>query len=272
MAERLEYKTESVVRILERCQYHWEQVFFVMLSRQLGAPANSDAMEELALKTPLNLLRKHGDRLDQIEAMLFGVAGMLGKEWKDPYVRQLKIEFDFLRKKYNLPIMPALQWKFMRMRPAHFPTIRIAQLASIVADNPHFTTLLENAISAEEWVKRFLVKPPDEFWDHHYHFAAVTPYASKRLGRNTAQNLVINIVAPIMFVYGKHQGKPEQKERAIALLSELPGEKNAVISGWQECGWMVSDAGRSQALLHLKKQYCDKRRCLHCAIGMKVIK
>lgn len=272
MVERLERKTENILRVLDRNKQDWEQTFFVILGRQLGAPANSDAMEELGVRIPLNLLRKHGDRPDQIEALLFGLAGMLGKEMNIPYVVQLKREFDFLRRKYNLQPMPALQWKFMRMRPAHFPTLRIAQLAQMIAGTTHFISLMENQVGAEDWIHTFSVQPQHEFWNDHYHFTAATPALAKRLGKNTAIALVINVVAPIMFVYGKHQGRSELKERAISLLEELPAEENGIIAGWRKCGWAVSDAGQTQALIHLKKNYCDKRKCLHCAIGMQVVK
>ncbi|MBK9104469.1 MAG: DUF2851 family protein [Saprospiraceae bacterium] len=111
-----------------------------------------------------------------------------------------------------------------------------------------------------------------EFWNTHYHFTATTPAIEKHLGRSTAITLVINVVAPLMFIYGKHQGKPALKEHALRLLESLPAEKNAIITGWKECGWVVQDAGQTQAMLYLRKNYCEKKRCLHCAIGMQVIK
>jgi len=272
MAERLEQKTVSILRILDQCANNWEQTFYTVLSRQLGAPTNSDAMEVLAGGIPLSLLRKHKDRPDQVEAILFGAAGMLGKEINIPYVVHLKKEFDFLAKKYNLRPMPALQWRFMRMRPVHFPTIRIAQMAAMITGTDYFVSYLEQHTTAEDWIKLFSVTPTHEFWDTHYHFATATPPTKKHLGRNTAITLLINVVAPVMFLYGKHQGKTALKDHALRLLEELPPEKNAIITGWKECGWMAADAGQTQAMLYLKKNYCDKRRCLHCAIGMQVVK
>ncbi len=272
MSERLESKTDYICKILERCGNDWEQAFFVVLTRQLGAPANSDAMESLGLKIPLKMLRKHGDRTDQMEAMLFGVAGMLTKEFGSGYPAALKKEFDFLKIKYRLQPMPALRWKFMRMRPVHFPTIRLAQLARIIGGIPQFISLLTELTSPDEWMKRFMVEPVHEYWLDHYHFKNPSPPVNKRLGRDTAVSLLINLVAPFMFVYGKMQGLQSLKERAIQLLSELPAEKNAIIKGWKSCGWPAEDAGQTQAMLHLKKNYCDSRRCLHCAIGLKVMK
>lgn len=272
MAERLEHKSEAILRMLARCVNDWEQTFYALVARQLGAPANSAAMEELGTRVSLSLLRKHKDRPEQIEAILFGAAGMLGKESHEPYSFHLFKEFEFLRKKYQLRPMPALQWKFMRMRPAHFPTIRIAQLAALITSADQFVSMLSDPYSAEDWIRFFSVAPRHAFWNDHYHFSSTTPGLIKRLGKNTAISLVINVVAPVMFVYGKHHGKTQLKERAIALLEELPSEKNAVMTGWAATGWSVDDAGKTQALLHLKKEYCDKRRCLHCAIGMQVIK
>ena len=271
MAERLEHKTTHMLQIFNRCNQHWEQTFFVLLARQLGAPANSNAMEELCLKIPWSIIRKHGDRADQLEAMLFGTAGMLEKDFKEPYVAGLKREFDFLKKKYQLTTMPGLHWKFMRMRPVHFPTIRIAQLAVIIKAFEHFITLLEEMEDAETWIKRFMVKPFDSFWNTHYHFTSISPESVKLLGRNTASVIVINVVAPLMFLYGKVQGRSGMKDHALNLLRQLPPEENGIITGWRKCGWEVEDAGQTQGLLHLKKEFCDKRRCMHCAIGLKVL-
>lgn len=272
MAERLEHKTRQVLRILDRCRQDWEQTFYVMLARQLGSPANGDPMEELALRVPLSLLRKHGDRPDQMESILFGVAGMLQRDLPSPYMTTLRQEYDFLKKKYNLDALQGLHWKFMRMRPAHFPTIRIAQLAVMLSQQPHFITLLEQSLTAAQWIHLFRVSPAHLFWKDHYHFTSSSPKGSKQLGQNTAETLLINVVAPVMFLYGKHQGLPALKDRAIRLLEELPPEKNTIITHWHHCGWMAADAGQSQALLHLKKQYCDHRKCLHCAVGLYVMK
>ncbi|MEP6648083.1 MAG: DUF2851 family protein [Saprospiraceae bacterium] len=271
MSERLEGKTDYILKILEQCDQDWEQAFFVIMARQLGAPANSDSMENLALKTPLKLLRKHSDRTDQIEALLFGIAGMLTKEINAGYPMLLKREFDFLKIKYGLQTMPSLHWKFMRMRPVHFPTIRLAQLAGIISDNTHFITLLSEIKSPVEWINKFMVTPDHEYWNEHYHFKSGSATVVKRLGKDTASALVINLVAPFMFVYGKMHGLQNLKERAVQMLSELPPEKNAIIKGWNETGWVAEDAGQSQALLHLKKKYCDAKRCLHCAVGMRVM-
>lgn len=272
MVERLESKAGMILRILERFQYDWEQVFYIMLARQLGAPANGEAMEELAIRIPLRLLLKHKDRPDQMEALLFGAAGMLEKEIQHPYPVHLKREFEFQALKYHIRPMQALHWKFLRMRPAHFPSLRIAQLSAILIQSDGFVSLIESHPSVDDWIRMFTVSPSDPFWDTHYHFTHEAPRASKRLGKHTAQALLINVVAPLMFIYGKHQGKAALREHAPSMLGQLEPEKNAILSGWKTCGWVARDAGQSQALLHLRKQYCERKRCLHCAIGLQVLK
>lgn len=272
MVERLENKTNYISSIYDRCARDWEQTFFVMLSRHLGAPANSDAMENLALKIPLGILRKHGDRIDQIEAILFGVAGMLDKSIQHVYPIKLKQEFDFLKIKYGLQMIPSLQWKFMRMRPAHFPTIRIAQLAVIISQHHHFISVLNETVGVKKWNEIFSVHPANEFWQDHYHFKSSSPFALKQLGTDTSASLIINLVAPFLFFYGKMQGVESLIGRALSILTSLPPEKNAIIKGWKKYEWYPIDAGQSQAMIHLKKHYCDQRKCLHCAVGMRVLK
>lgn len=272
MAERLEQKTEAVLRILHRCTDNWEQTFYMMMTRQLGAPVNSEAMETLSANIPLSLLRKYMDRQDQMEAILFGAAGMLGRQVNHPYVYQLNREFDFLKNKYGIKPMAALQWKFLRMRPASFPTLRIAQLTSIIVGSDHFVSHLENRMSGAEWVKFFSVAPMHDFWKEHYHFTLASSFSEKPLGKTTSHALVINVVAPFMFVYGKHLGKPHLKDDALMLLEDMSAERNSIITGWNQLGWEASNAGQTQAMLQLKKSYCDHRRCLHCAIGLQVIR
>lgn len=272
MSERLERKTSGIHQIFISCKNDYEQAFFVLLAKHLGSPANSDAMENLGLKTPLTILRKHGDRIDQIESILFGIAGMLGKEINSDYPLKLKREFDFLKQKYGLNVIPALQWKFMRMRPVHFPTVRIAQLSVIISRTEHFIPILNETMTAEKWIGLFMVTPANEYWNTHYHFKSASPFSEKRLGRDTAISLIINVVVPFMFYYGKMQGLNELKEKAIHLLSQLPPEKNSIIKSWQQIGWPAQEAMQTQAMLQLKKEYCDQKRCLHCAIGLQLLK
>jgi hypothetical protein len=130
---------------------------------------------------------------------------------------------------------------------------------------------LEDKEEQDAWIKRFMVQPYHPFWDTHYHFTSQSPVMIKQVGRNTAEVLVINVVAPVMFLYGKLQGRSTMKDAAIRLLQQQPPEKNGIVTQWLKCGWKTEDAGQTQGLLHLKKNYCDQRRCMHCAIGLQVL-
>ena len=272
MTERLQYKTKRIDQIFRRCQCDYEQTFFVLLARQMGAPSNSDPMEELGYKVPLSLLRKHSDRIDQIEAILFGVAGMLSKTIAMDYPDRLCKEFNFLRKKYGLSVIPSLQWRFMRMRPAHFPTVRIAQLSKLISGTMHFVTLLTEVKDAYKWLDLLQVKPHDAFWDDHYHFKSVAPPSIKKLGKGSALAIIINVVAPFMFYYGRKQGVEDLQDRAVQILLSLPREHNSILQNWSAHSLPPQNAGESQALLELKARYCDERRCLQCAFGMHLMK
>lgn len=272
MAARLEARSSAIEPILARTQLDWEQTFFIWLARHIGAPANADALEALATRLPLRVLRKHGDRPDQVEALLFGTAGMLSAEGGDPYVRALTREFSFLRRKYGLRPMEGLAWRFLRMRPPHFPTLRLAQLAAILMGTTSFMELVDQALPLAGWRKVFRKGPAHPFWTTHYHFAESAPASAKILGRGTADSLVLNVVAPIAFLYGRHQGSPVHKDYGAGLWQALPPELHSISRGWAQCGWKARDAGESQALLHLRRHYCAGRRCLRCAVGLYLLR
>ena len=272
MAERLEDKAQAVQSMLDRTRMDWEQTFFVLLARQLGAPTNAAPMELLAERVPLRLLRKHSDRPDLAEALLFGTAGLLSVSPEHPYVRALHGHHLFLRRKYGIKPLQGLQWRFSRMRPPHFPTLRIAQLAAIVSRAESFMEFVEASPPPQSWIDLFRAEPTHDFWKTHFHFTAQSPHGVKRIGRGTAETLLLNVVVPLAFHYGRHQGRTHLKDYAVSLWQALPPEKNNVIRGWHDSGWPARDTAESQALLHLYRQYCAHRRCLQCAIGLFLLR
>jgi len=272
MAERLEAKADTLGRLLDRTRWDWEQVFFVWLARYLGAPTNAEAMEALALRIPLKMLRKHADRQDQAEALLFGTAGMLSADWKDPYPRSLALEFRFLRRKYGIKPMAGSRWRFHRMRPAHFPTLRIAQLAVLVLGEPGLMARLEGLPSIQDWIRYFRSTPAHPYWLGHYHFGKSSPPAPKVIGRSLATGLVVNVVGPMAFAYSRHQGNRAMRDYAIGLWQSLPPERNHILVRWSALGWPARDAAESQALLHLFRAYCTPRQCLRCAVGHALLR
>lgn len=268
---RLERKTEEVLNELEMSNNDWSQVYFMMLAKHIGMKVNSQPFEMLARTLHLNLLSKHIDNPMQIEALLFGSAGMLNKEFKDEYPNALKKEFEFLRNKYNItPIAPS-SWKFMRMRPSNFPTIRIAQLAAYLVKNEglinldfsHFNIgLLRNAFRIQI----------NEYWDNRYQFEKPSVHKPKNFGKSSFYNIVINAVVPFLFAYGDYHKNEQLKEMSLDILSAIPSEKNSIIGYWKKIGVNSDNAFDSQSLLELRNEYCFQKKCLTCNIGVNLLK
>lgn len=271
LVERLEQKTALVEHTLQATGQHWEEAFYRVLARNFGLKVNVEPFEALARALPLRLLAKHQNSLFQMEALLFGQAGLLDEAFEDDYPRALAKEYRFLQHKYDLTAIPASSWKFFRLRPAGFPTVRLAQFAALM----HRSTLLFSAVLAARSMREiehmFGVEPGD-YWRTHFRFDKSTAPRAKPLGREFVHLLLINTVAPFLFHYGRTKGMPEQQDTALQLLEALPPEANTVVDDWAELGQTASNAARSQALLHLKSHYCDAKRCLECAIGTAILR
>lgn len=271
MVERLETKTRWINQLLQRSQNHWEETFYQVLARTFGLKVNAQPFELLAQSLPLNTLSKHKNNLFQIEALLFGQAGLLNKPFIDEYPNRLKKEFLFLQKKYALSPLKGEIWKFMRMRPANFPTIRIAQWASLIYQSVHLLSKALAAQNVSELENMFEVKLSN-YWHIHYIFDKASLKRRKSLGQSTIHLLIINAIVPFLFFYGMQKGAPQYKERAISFLEALKPEKNSIISEWNSIGFKASSASQTQALLQLKSNYCDQKKCLQCAIGNAILK
>lgn len=270
--ERLEQKTHKIQNDLEKQIWNWEEVFYQYLARTLGMNVNGDAMQLLATYTPLNLLHKHGDNLFQIEAILLGQSGLLDAAFIDDYPIRLKKEYHYWKNTYELESIPAAIWKFMRLRPANFPTIRIAQLAMLVFKSHHLFSKMLAAQSAKELINMFQVKVSN-YWHNHYVFdKAAAKGQVKSLGQQVILNLIINTIIPFIFLYGRHKQIPWMEDRAIEFLTQLAPETNQVIRQWATLGIPAQHAGDSQALLQLYNHYCSYKKCLHCHFGHALMK
>jgi hypothetical protein len=266
LVERLERKTTLVKQLLEKNKRDWSQAFFVHLSSSLGLKTNHLAFEMLAKSLSVYDLAKIKSNLFQLEAVLFGQSGLLAKAEKSDYASALKREYAYLKKTMHLkPLNPEI-WKFMQMRPTAFPTIRIAQLAYLIHNSSAlFSALME--FDKVKDIRNALDAKASEFWDTHYHFNKTSPKRQKKLGMMAIDRMIINTVAPFFFVYGNETMNDNLKDKALKLLLILSKEKNTVIDKWISLGIVVSNAFDSQALLELKSNYCDKKRCLECRLG-----
>jgi len=268
--ERLLERNTSIRQMLHYTKWDWEEVFSQLLASALGLKVNAYAFELLAKSVPLKILLQHRSNLSIIEALLFGQAGLLNDDMKETYPQQLLQTYRFYQNKYNLKPLQSGIWKFLRMRPVNFPTIRISQLAAMIhAETIFFDDQLITR-SLSDWMKRVQVTA-SSYWDTHYTFDKISVKQVKILGKMSASLLVINAVIPFLFCYGREKNRPLYLEKAIALLEEIPGEKSSLITNWKEIGMPVENALNTQALKQLKSAYCDKKRCLDCRIGARLL-
>ncbi len=271
LAERLERKSDYIEAFLQSSNGNWETAFYYALARNFGFNVNSEPFEQLARSIPLDVLAKNRDSLFKIEALLFGQSGMLNSRLKDDYSQKLIAEYEFLRKKYNLESIAAYQWKFMRLRPGNFPSIRIAQFAQLIFKSTH---LLSKIVKTEKLsqLKEFFQLEASEYWTEHYSFGKKSKSKVKRMGESSFDLILINTLVPFLFVYANHQKDGELRERALNFLSQTKAEQNSIVKRYKETGITANNAAQSQSLLTLKEDYCKYLKCLDCAIGNRLIR
>lgn len=269
--ERLEDKTGGFNNTYLECNKDWHQTFQQQLFTSFGLKSNTLPFAMLSRALPHNILIKHYDNLLQLEALLFGQAGFLEDSSIDEYHSMLKGEYSFLKQKYELLAMDKSLWKFMRMRPANFPTIRISQLAKLIHKHNNLISFTLNARSLAEVEQLFDINT-SPYWDTHYTFGNESSRRSKKLGTATKHNILINTIIPFLFFYAKERGKAEIQEKALRFLEDLPAENNNIIKEWAKYGIGSKSAFDSQALIQLMNKYCKNRRCLHCQFGSKVLR
>lgn len=269
--ERFEEKTEAVRERLQHADGNWEDAFFVTLARNFGFGLNGDAFETWARHIPLRAVDKHRNDLFQIEAIFFGQAGLLQEPQADPYYQRLQKEYAYLQHKFELTPIDPHRWRFLRLRPNNFPHVRIAQLACLYHRSYGLLSQVLEAESLAE-VRTLLKGGTSDYWLTHYTFAAAAPSRPKTLSPTTLDLLLINTVVPFLYAYGKHKDNEALCARASRFLEELKPENNHIIRLWSECGLTAAHAGDSQALIQLKKNYCDRKKCLYCRIGYEYLK
>lgn len=266
--ERLHGKVERIHQLLDSFNGSWEDVCYVTLARNFGFGINNDAFERQARRTPLRLLGKHSDSVLQIEALLFGQAGMLDaqKPGMDSYYNQLCTEYAFLSNKFQLTPMEKESWKLFRIRPQNFPYRRIAMLAQFIEGGFRMMNRILEAEGEKEMRALFEVELSG-YWTKHYTFGKPNERATATLSRSSIDIILINTVAPLLYAYGELTGNYEMTDKAIKLLEDLRAESNSIVSHFVAYGIDCPDALTSQALVQLKREYCDARKCIYCKIG-----
>lgn len=270
--ERLEEKTGFVSELLKQTNNSWEETFYIMLARSFGFHTNALPFELLAKSLPLAVLSKFHSSQKQLDALLFGQAGFLEKQLSDDvYYVELCKEYQYLKKVYKLKPVENHLWKFLRLRPINFPTIRIAQFSNLVWRSQHLFSKTLDAENLKELIK-LLNCEAVSYWDKHYNFNVVSTSKRKVLGKNSIDLILINTIIPFLFLYGKMRNKPELQEKALQFMEEMKPEKSSIIGKWDALGITARNALKSQALIQLTNNYCKPRNCLYCQIGNEIIR
>ncbi|MFZ1704054.1 MAG: DUF2851 family protein [Saprospiraceae bacterium] len=270
MTERLQQKQNFILPLLEKYTYDWETVFYILLARYFGGKVNDIPFETLAEKTPIDLIRKN--RFDDvlIQSLFYGQAGFLNEICDSGYPCLLQDKYQFLQKKYGLSPSSIISWKFSKLRPPNFPTVRIAQFSSLLTKNVSLFSALLTCNSVEEMHKVLTVET-HEYWKNHYRFGKASPPSSKSLTTSFKNILIINAFLPLAFIFSQKYGLTEKKDWVLDILSHIKPEYNQYISKWQQLGLYVQSALESQSLLQLTSAYCEKKLCLTCKIGHKIV-
>lgn len=270
--ERLEEKYLKAEEWINTTKQDWEKVFLVLLGRAFGMKVNADSFETLLHKVDLTLIHKsQGDSL-KISALLFGMAGFLNIEGKDTYYQHLKTEYAYLQKIHQLMGMRAEDWKFLRMRPANFPTFRLAQLSGLIQKQSYWFEFILTQTDLNAVLAAIRQVEVDFYWKDHYRFATKSKERSISWSDTFLNHLAINAIIPMLFAYGKFMNESKIMERAVFWLENLPAEKNNIVKSYAQIGLKVENAAESQALLILKKKYCANKSCLDCGIGLAILK
>jgi hypothetical protein len=270
LAERLIRKSEIIKTFLDQNNHHWEETFWWLLARNFGIKINADAFEAMARSVPVNILAKHKNQIHQLEALLMGQTNLLNEKFTEDYPVMLKKEYEFYKSKYKLQpnAYPAF---FLRMRPGNFPTIRLAQLAMLIHHSEHLFSKIKEASSVKN-VKKWLDVTANDYWHYHYRFDEQSSFKKKNLGAAMVDNIFINTICTVLFAYGHFHKEQKYKDKALQWMEEIVAESNSITKGFVHSGLQNKNAHDSQALIELKNEYCNKKKCLDCAIGNSLLK
>lgn len=268
--ERLERKSKPIFDLLEQTNQDWEAVLFCLLAKNFGLNTNGEIFLKIAQSIPFSIIRKESFEVENLEALIFGNAGLLDSEKEDNYFKDLKFRYFYLLHKYQMEKNCIEPVQFFKHRPDNFPTIRLSQLANLYHSQQNLFSKISTLNSLKRSYEVFQVSA-SEYWLNHYQFDKESPKKKKMFSKSFIDLIVINTIIPLWFAFAKSQGK-EIAEELISLLNEVTPEKNAIIDKFRTFGIPSKSAFETQSLLQLKNEYCNKSKCLECAVGMELLK
>ncbi len=267
--ERLQKKGKVLLQELEETQNHWEALLFRMLCKNFGLNINGESFFSIAKSVDFSVVKKSSPNHQNLEALLLGQAGLLDGEKEDGYFHLLKKDYEYLKRKFNLQNEGIITPMFFRLRPPNFPTIRLAQLAALYNQQDNLFSKIISLKNTSDFYT-LLDITASEYWNTHYNFGVASKDSKKRITKSFINLLIINTVLPIKFCYAVQQGQ-DASEEILKIASEIPSEKNGIVDKFNSLKSISKAAYQSQALLQLKSEYCDKHRCLQCAIGNAIV-
>ncbi len=268
--DRLNARADLIQEQLQQTNNNWEESFYHLLAKSFGFKVNAVPLQLLSETIPLSILERESNELIKIESLLFGVAGLLNLDSNSPYQKKLAKEFKHQQYKYNLqPLHPAI-WKFGKLRPSNFPTVRIAQFAMLLYKQKRLfkKCIISNNLKN---LRKLFTTEASEFWTTHFHFESTSEPIAKQLGNDSINSIIINTVIPFCYAYGKHIDNSIIQNKAVEWLKQLPAEKNKYVNNWGHPVYNFSNALQTQGLIQLNNSYCAKNRCIHCKIGCKIL-
>jgi hypothetical protein len=273
LLQRLENKAFDVERLLQANGGDWQETTYQLLAKNFGFKTNSEPFFQLAKSLPYKIIAKHSSNLLQLEALLFGQAGMLETKTKDEYISSLFQEYSFLAQKYSLreSRLNSSQWKFLRLRPANFPTLRIAQFASLIASRKGLFSIFIETDSFQA-LQSILSVSPSDYWRSHFHFARKSKSEVHLFGQTSKENVIINTIVPLLVAFGRTKDDQRFVDRAMDILQHIPAEANKITRTWTALGVSIKSSFDSQALIEQYNNLCQKRNCLNCVVGVSLLR
>ncbi|MQP25561.1 DUF2851 family protein [Flavobacterium sp. LMO8] len=268
--ERLERKSIEIVKLLQDSNNDWEAVLFCLLAKNFGLNTNGILFQNMAKSIPFSVIRKESFSVENLEALFFGQANMLEANFQDNYIKKLQQDYNYQIHKYQIPKKMFEKVEFFKHRPDNFPTIRLAQLAALYHKEQNLFSKIISISKISDIYNLFKVEV-SSYWETHYNFDKVSVLKKKKLSIAFIDLILLNTIIPVRFTY-EQSLKKENAQEIINFVEVIEPEKNIIVDKFSAIGIVAKNAFETQSLLQLKKEYCEAKKCLECAIGIHLLK